>query len=43
MFIELLSICTIVRFGPSLASNSKGPIKSLNNEPCQARPAIVNT
>ena len=44
MFIRLLSLCTIVRFGEPLVSNSKGPIKcvSLNNQPCQARPTLVN-
>ena len=44
MFVELLSVCTIVSFGNSLALNSKGPIKcaSLNNQPCQARPTLVN-
>ena len=41
MFIRLLS------FGGSLGSdlcvaNSKGQIKCLNNQPCQARPAFFN-
>ena len=45
LFIRLLSLCAIVRFGESLVSNSKGPIKcvSLNNQPCQARLTLVNT
>ena len=36
MFIGLLSACTIVSFGESLASNSEWSIKcvSLNNQPC---------
>ena len=43
MFIELLSACTIVPFGESLAFNSNEPIKcvSLNNQPCQARPTFI--
>ena len=44
MFIELLSVCTIIRFSASLAFNSKEPIKcvSLKNQSCQARPTLVN-
>ena len=44
MFIELLSVCVIVSFGQSLASNSKEPIKcvSLNNRTFQARPTLVD-
>ena len=44
MFIGLLSSCTIVTFGQSLASNSKGAIKflPLNIQPCKARPRLVN-
>ena len=44
MFIGLLSACTIASFSKSLASNSKGHIKlaSLNNQPYQARPTIVD-
>ena len=44
MFIGLLSVCITGSFGESLASNSKGYIKcaSLNNQPCQARPTIVD-
>ena len=44
MFIELLNVCTVGRFGVSLASNSRKPIKylSLDNQTCQARPALVN-
>ena len=44
MFVGLLSVCAIVSFGKSLASIYKGPIKCvpLNNQPCQARPTIVN-
>ena len=45
MFIGLLSPCTIGGFRDSLVSNLKRPIKciSLNNQPCKARPTIVNT
>ena len=44
MFIELLSICTIVSFSVSLVSNSRGPIKcvSSNIQPCRARPTLVD-
>ena len=44
MFIRLLSTCTIGSFGESLVSNSKGRLKfiSLNNQPSQARPTLVN-
>ena len=44
MFIGLLSVCTILSFGEFLLSYSKRPIKcvSLNNQPCQTRPAIVH-
>ena len=44
MIIGLLSVCTIVSFGDSLASDSKRHRKcaSLNNQPCQARPTIVD-
>ena len=40
-----ISACKIVRFDESLTSNSKGPIKSvsLNNQPRQATPTLVNT
>ena len=43
MLIELLRVCTIRRFGGSLVSISKGPIKcvSLNSHPCQARSTLV--
>ena len=44
MFIGLLNVCAIRSFGKSLVSNSKGPLKclTLNNQPCQARPMVVN-
>ena len=44
MFIELLTICTIIFFGESLASNSEGRIKyvSPKNLLCQARPTPVD-
>ena len=44
MFIELLSAGAIVSFDESLTSNSIGPIKciSLNNQPCQAKPKLLN-
>ena len=44
MFIGLLSACTIGSFGESLVSNLKRHVKcvSLNNQPCKARPKIVN-
>ena len=37
MFVGLLSVCTMGRFGESLVSHSKVPIKSLNlkNRPSQ--------
>ena len=40
----LLSTCTIGSFGESVVCNSKKPIKtvSINNQPCQARPTIVD-
>ena len=39
----MFSICKLESFGVLLVSNSKGPIKcSLNNEPCHARPTLVN-
>ena len=43
MFIGLLSICTTWSFGESLVSNLNKPKKSvsLNNQPCQVRPALV--
>lgn len=43
MCIGLLRVCTIGYFGESLASDFKGPLKyvSLNNQLCQARPALV--
>ena len=42
-FNGLLNTCTIKVFGKLLASNSKGYIKcvSLNNEPCQTRPTLI--
>ena len=42
MFIGLLNVYTKVSFGELL--DSKGPIKcvSLNNQPCQARPKLVD-
>ena len=42
IFIGLLSVCTQVSFSGSLPP--KKPIKclTLNNRPCQARPALVN-
>ena len=44
IFIGLLSVCTIKRFGVSLVFNYKKPIKclSLNNQPCQTKPTLVN-
>ena len=44
MFIGLLSACAIGSFGKSLVSNLKRFTKcvSLNNQPCKARPTIVN-
>ena len=43
MFIWLLSVWAIGRFGKPLFSNSKGPIKylTLNNRPFQAIPTLV--
>ena len=42
-FNGLLNTCTIKVFGKLLASSSKGYIKcvSLNNEPCQTRPTLI--
>ena len=44
MSSELLSAGTLGIFGKSLAFNSKVTLKlvSLNNEPCQTRPTVVN-
>ena len=45
IFIGLLSACTVVSFGESLAfSNFEGRLKciSLSNRPCQTRPTIVD-
>ena len=44
MFLGLLSAGTTGSFGESLASNANGSIKyvSLNNQQCQARPALFN-
>ena len=46
MFIGSLTVCTSVRFGESLASNYKEPIKYIyiymNNQSCQARPTLGN-
>ena len=44
MSSELLSAGTLGIFRKSLAFNSKGTLKlvSLNNEPCQTRPTVVN-
>ena len=44
IFIRLLRVCAVGRFGESLASNCKEIIKrvSLNKQPCQARAALVN-
>ena len=44
MFIVLFSVCTIGRFGESLAFNSKGPIKciSLDNQSYQTKPGLVD-
>ena len=43
MFVGLLSVCTIVSFGESLASSSKGSIKflTLYNQPCKARQHLL--
>ena len=43
-FIRLLRVYAIGSFGASLVYNYEQPIKyvSLNNQPCQARPTIVN-
>ena len=44
MLIGLLSACTRLGFSGSVPSNYKESIKcvSLNNQPCQARPTLVN-
>ena len=44
MYIGLLSSCTTVSFGKSLSSNFEERQKcvSLNNQPSQARPALVD-
>ena len=44
MFIELLSTCTIVSFGNSLASNFEGCLKcvSTQNLPCHTGPTLVD-
>ena len=44
MFIGLSSVCTMGHFCESLTFNSKAAIKcvSLSNNPCQARPTLVN-
>ena len=44
MLIVLFSLCTIERFGESLAFNSKGPVKciSLDNQPYQTKPGLVD-
>ena len=44
MFIELLTVCTLVSFSVSLISNSQEPILclSLKIERFQARPTLVN-
>ena len=44
IFIGLFNAWTIASFGKLLAYKSKGPIKcaSLNNQPCQAGPTLVN-
>ena len=44
IFIKWLYACLYVRFGESLISNLKRPVKcvSLSNQPCKARPTIVN-
>ena len=42
MLVRLLSVCILVSFNESLASNYKGPIEciSLNNRKCQTRPKL---
>ena len=40
IYIELLSVCAIGSLRESLLSNLK--CVSLNNQPCKAKPAIVN-
>ena len=42
MFIGLLNACTTRSFGESLASNSKGCLKCLNNRPHKAWPTLIN-
>ena len=42
VFIGFLSSSAKGSFGESLALNSKGSIKSLNNRPKQTRPTIVD-
>ena len=44
IFVALLSTCTIESLGELLVDNLKRPIKCvfLNNQPCKARPTIVN-
>ena len=44
VFIGLLSVCILIRFGRPLASNYKQPIKcvSLTNRPCQTRSTLFN-
>ena len=44
VFIKLLIASTKISVGKSLTSNFKGHMKcvSLNNQPCQARPTLVN-
>ena len=44
MFVGLLSVCTVERFSASLTFNYKETIKyvSLNNQPCQATPKLVD-
>ena len=42
--IRLLSLCTVGKFGESLAFNSKGPTKCvpINNQQFEARPTLVD-
>ena len=44
MFVGLLSVCTVESFSASLTFNYKETIKyvSLNNQPCQATPKLVD-
>ena len=44
IFFRLFSVCTIRTFGELLFFNLKRPIKcvSLNNQPCETKPTIVN-